>query len=88
MQEIPKYEQEWIEEIRLFELKLATSRLKNAPFEQIIEQMSHRLVNKIIHPLTKHLSESQTIEYDPVKSKQEYMDNYFNKFNRPADHID
>jgi len=49
--------------------------------------MSHRIVQKILDPLVIDLKESVDVDYDPVKSQKEYLDNYYNKFNRPSDHV-
>ena len=85
---IPEHEQEWIKTIVQQETELILKKLNNTDPEKLLELLSHRIVQKITHPLTVHLNEREICEYDPVKSKQEYMDNYFNKFSRPADHID
>lgn len=85
---ISEHEQEWIRNVVQKETELIIKKLNNHDPQQLIELLSHRIVKKIIHPLTVHLNDCEIAEYDPVKSRQEYMDNYFNKFNRQADHVD
>ena len=85
---IPEHEQEWIKTIVQQETELILKKLNNTDPEKLLELLSHRIVKKIIHPLTVHLNEREMSEYDAVKSKLEYMENYYNKFKRPADHID
>lgn len=87
MTSIPEHEQAWIEQIRQTELELALKKLPTQPVQQVLEFMTHRIVQKILDPLTIDLKENVEVNYDSVKSRQEYLDNYYNKFNRPSDHV-
>jgi len=76
-----------LEQIIYIETEIAKNKLGKCNPEHIIELMSHRIVQKILDPLVIDLKESVDVDYDPVKSQKEYLDNYYNKFNRPSDHV-
>lgn len=76
-----------LEQIISIETKIALNKLSSNSAEEVAEKFSHRIVQKILDPLIMSLKESIEIEYDPALSQKQYLDNYYNKFNRPSDHV-
>ena len=80
-------DEEFVKQIVAEELILALKKLPHHHAGKIIEHMSHRIVQKILHPMTEYLNDREIIEWDHEQSKKDYFENYYLKFNRPADHI-
>jgi len=79
--------EEFVKQIVAEELKLALKKLPYNNPEKIMENMSHRIVKKILHPFTDYLNDREIFNLDSEQSKKDYTENYFSKFNRPADHV-
>jgi glutamyl-tRNA reductase len=80
------YEQ-WLERVRQLEYGIALQRLANGdPLEQVMEDMSRRIIDKNLYPILKALRDIPT-NYDAEKSKKAYEDNYLSKTKPVADHV-
>ena len=81
------YEQ-WAQRVDMFERGRALQRLANGdPVEIVLEEMSRRITEKLLHPIFKKLRETAVTDYDMEKSKQEYFDKM--RYRTPvADHVD
>jgi len=80
--------QSWKDKITQQEINLAIKSLINGSSpEQVLEQFSTRLMNKLLHPYFKEIKEQQNKSFDLEESKQEYF-KLLEKRKPPADHIE
>jgi len=80
------YEQ-WLERVRQLEYGIALQRIaKGDTVEEVMEDMSRRIIEKSLYPILKALRDIPT-NYDVEKSKQTYKENYLNKTKPVADHV-
>jgi glutamyl-tRNA reductase len=80
--------EKWAERVDMFERGRALQRLANGdPIEDVIEEMSRRITEKLLHPIFKSIRESSGSNYDAEKSRQEYYEKM--KYRAPvADQVD
>lgn len=78
----------WASRASMFEKGRALQRIANGePAEQVVEEMSRRLTEKLMHPIFKAIRESAITDYDPVKNKERYEQTM--RYHTPvADHVD
>jgi glutamyl-tRNA reductase len=80
------YEQ-WIERVRQYEYGRSLQRVANGePIEQVLEEMSRRIVDKSLYPILKTIRNVPT-NYDAEKSRKAYEETYLNKHKPVADHV-
>jgi glutamyl-tRNA reductase len=81
------YEQ-WAERVDMFERGRALQRLaQGEPTEVVLEEMSRRIMDKLLHPIFKTIRESSNTEYDPAKNREAYIKAM--QYHAPvADHVD
>lgn len=81
------YEQ-WAERVNLFERGRAMQRIAQGDSpDKVIEEMSRRIMDKLMHPIYKAVRESSTSEYDAEKNRADYDQKM--RYRGPvADHID
>jgi glutamyl-tRNA reductase len=80
------YEQ-WIERVHQYEYGTSLQRIANGdPIEQVLEDMSRRIIDKCLYPILKTIRDVPT-NYDAEKCKKQYQENYLNKHNPVADHV-
>ena len=81
--------QDWIERARMYEHGVALQRIAQGQDpEQVMKDMSRRLMEKMLHPIYKTIQEAYTTEFDAEKSRRDYEEKYL-KHSRPvADHVD
>jgi len=78
---------QWIERVHQYEFGRSLQRIANGdPVEQVLEDMSRRIVDKCLYPILKTIRDVPT-NYDAEKSKKEYQENYLNKHKPVADHV-
>ena len=83
-----EFYEEWCERARIFEYKSASQRLTNKEdIEIILEEMSIKLLAKMMHPLFDLAKDEIVNEYDPVKSRAEYKRLYLDKVKPVPDHV-
>jgi glutamyl-tRNA reductase len=81
------YEQ-WIEKVRLFEYGVALQRIaKGDDVEIVLNSMSKRINQKLLHPLIECIKESYQTDYDPLNARKQYEEKYLKNSNRVADHM-
>jgi glutamyl-tRNA reductase len=81
------YEQ-WAERVNLFEKGRAMQRIaKGDDPEIVLEDMSRRIIDKLLHSIFTSIRESIKSDYDPAKNKAEYEK--IMQYHSPvADHVD
>ncbi len=80
----------WAERVRKYEFGFALQQIaKGENAEIVMEAMSARIVQKLLHPLVSEISKSSRYDsnYDPEESKRQYFEKM--QFRKPApDHVD
>lgn len=77
----------WIHESQEFELERSKKLLASGKDPQVVaEELSCRLVDKIMHPIYKEWLDYYQDGYI-YQSKVEYEENYIKRFARPGDHM-
>lgn len=78
----------WASRVEMFEKGRALQRIaKGDDPGEVMEDMSRRVMDKLLHPIFETISKSVNIEYDAVKSRQEY-EAAMRGVERAADHVD
>jgi glutamyl-tRNA reductase len=79
----------WCDRVRMFEHGHAMMQIAQGKDpDQVMEQMSRRIMDKLLHPIFKAISESTASTYNAEESKKQYRENYLDK--NPsgiADHV-
>lgn len=78
----------WVERVRLFEHGHALQRIaKGDDSETIIEEMSIRMMDKLMNPLYKAIRDTGRKPFDIEKSRKDYYDKYLSKHKAKSDHV-
>ena len=82
---------DWAERARMYEYGLALQQIAEGKDpEKVMEKMSRRLMDKLVHPLLKGITEHdlEEVKKSVEQSRLSYEEHYL-KLNAPrADHID
>ncbi len=80
--------EDWCYRARMFEHGVAMQRIAHGEsIEIVLEEMSNRLLAKMMHPLFEIAKDEIIDDYDPVKSREEYKKLYLDKVRPVADHV-
>jgi glutamyl-tRNA reductase len=81
--------EEWSKRVAMFEHGHAMMQIaQGKDTEQVLEEMSRRIMEKLLHPIYKALNESVISTYDLEKEKAAYKQHYLDKIpNGVADHV-
>lgn len=83
-----EFYEEWCTRARMYELGVAMQRIAlGESRELVLEEMSQRLLKKLMHPLYELAQSEVKIDFDKEKSKLEYQENYLDKVSPVADHV-
>ena len=78
---------EWSSRVSMFEKGHALQRIaKGDPIEQVLEDMSRRITDKLLHPILKVI-QTPTKDYDSEASKKRYEE-IMKNVGQAADHVD
>jgi len=79
----------WCERVRMFEHGHAMMEIaRGKDPEQVLEEMARRIMDKLLHPLYKIISENN-LTFDTEESKKTYKEKYLDKNPQGvADHVD
>ena len=78
----------WVERVRLFEQGYALQRIaKGDDHETIAEEMSIRMMDKLMNPMYKAIRDTHKSNFDAEKSRQAYYDKYLSKHRPKSDHV-
>ena len=80
--------EEWVERVRKYEYGLALQQIAigEDPMK-VVENMSKRMSQKIMHPVYKAIKDSSVLSIDMEESKKRYKENYLDKVSPVADHV-
>ena len=91
MRKLPEESVEhWASRVEKYEYGRALMKIaEGLPAEQVMEDMSRRIMAKLIHPLVDTLrSNAKWTEADAKESAQKYKENYIDRVEPAADHVD
>jgi glutamyl-tRNA reductase len=78
----------WATRVSMFEKGRAMQRIaRGDDIEKVMEDMSRRITDKIIHPVLKAVNNSENFEFDIEQSRNIYNEKMKNVA-KAADHID
>lgn len=79
----------WAKRVQMYEHGWAMQRIAEGdPVDSVLEDMSKRITQKLLHPLYKEISKSIVSTYDEAASKKLYEEKYL-KYRAPvADHVE
>ena len=79
----------WADRAKMYEHGRALQRIaEGKPVEEVLEEMSRRLVQKLMHPIYDIIHNTVTTEIDIEASRKEYAEKYLNKRQPVADHVE
>jgi len=78
----------WVNRVKMFEHGIALQSIaQGKDINDVLEKMSYRIIEKLLHPIYKSISNS--IELPNLEeSKKKYKEIYIDKVPRAPDHID
>jgi len=78
----------WASRVEMFEKGKAMQRIASGDDpNEVMEEMSRRIMDKLLHPIFEVINKSINTKYDAVKSRQEY-EKAMHGVERAADHVD
>lgn len=78
----------WANRVSMFEKGRAMQRIaQGEDIEKVMEDMSRRITEKLIHPVLKAITNSDNFEFDVEQSRNIYNEKMKNVA-KAADHID
>lgn len=79
----------WADRVAMYEKGVALQKLaEGEPLEKVMEDMSRRITQKLLHPVIQVIKESNVKTYDIEASKKQYEESYLNIRKPVADHVD
>lgn len=81
--------EDWAKRVQMYEHGWAMQRIAEGnTVDSVLEDMSKRITQKLLHPLYKEISKSIISTYDAEAGKKEYEEKYL-KYRAPvADHVE
>jgi glutamyl-tRNA reductase len=82
--------EDWTKRVAMYEHGHAMMQIAQGKDpEQVMEEMSRRIMDKLLHPIFKAINESSITKYDAEESKRRYKENYLDKNpHGVADHVE
>ena len=79
----------WCKRVEMYEHGWAMQRVAEGdPIEQVLEEMSRRLTQKLLHPIYDEIRKSSTAPYDAEAGRKEYEEKYLKDRAPVADHVE
>lgn len=78
----------WAARARMYEQGVAMQKIAQGEDpEKVLEELSRRLLDKLLHPIYKEIRESCITAYDSDVAKREYEEKYLKNYTPVADHV-
>jgi hypothetical protein len=79
----------WCKRVEMYEHGCALQRIAEGdPIDTVLDEMSRRIMQKLLHPLYDEMRKSSYTIYDVAAGRKEYEEKYL-KHNTPvADHVE
>jgi len=79
----------WIERARMYEHGVALQKIaQGEDLEQVMQEMSRRLMEKALHPIFKTIRDSAELNFDAKENRRSYEEKYLKNRAPVADHVD
>ena len=79
----------WADRAKMYEHGRALQRIaEGKPVEEVLEEMSRRLVQKLMHPIYDSIYNTVTTKIDMEASRKDYAEKYLNRQEPVADHVE
>ena len=86
--EINESLESWAARVVIFEKNRAMKKIANGgDLEEVMENMSRRIMDKMLHPILNSMHTVTTSTYDLKNSRQQY-DEIMKHVGKAADHVD
>lgn len=80
--------EKWAERVRMYEHGHALQRIaKGESTDKVLEDMARRIMEKLLHPILKHIQDIKPEEYNSEEARLNYEENYIKRYGPKADHI-
>ena len=80
--------EDWAKRVQQYEHGRALQRIAQGdPIELVLEDMSKRITQKLLHPFIQDLKDRHKTEYDAEASRQHYKEVYLDKTSPAADQV-
>jgi glutamyl-tRNA reductase len=78
----------WAKRVQMYEYGVALQQVaQGKDFNEVLEQMSARINQKMLHPIIKALQDTRIDQAELDLSKKTYEENYIKRYGPKADHI-
>jgi glutamyl-tRNA reductase len=79
----------WANRVSMYEKGVALQRIaEGEPLEKVMEDMSRRITQKLLHSVIKAVKDSSADSYNNEESKKRYEEAYLKNRVPVADHVD
>lgn len=80
---------DWVKRASMYEQGIAMQKIAEGHDPNIVlEDMSRRLMDKLLHPIYKEIQDSYKTDFDIEQSRRDYEEKYLNNRSPVADHVD
>jgi len=85
---IDESKEDWAKRVQQYEHGRALQRIAQGdPVELVLEDMSKRITQKLLHPIIQDIKDSNKTEFDVEVSRQRYKEVYLDKNLPVADQV-
>lgn len=79
----------WCKRVEMYEHGWAMQRIaEGVEIEKVLDEMSRRIMQKILHPIYDEIRKDSITNYDVAASRKEYEEKYLKNRVPVADHVD
>ena len=79
----------WCKRVEMYEHGCALQRIAEGdPIDTVLDEMSRRILQKLLHPLYDEMRKSANTTYDAEAGKREYAEKYLKNHTPVADHVE
>ena len=81
--------EDWCKRVQMYEHGWAMQRIAEGDdVEQVLDAMSRKIVQKLLHPLYDEIRKATTSTYNAETARKEYQEKYLNYRTLVADHVE
>ena len=79
----------WCKRVEMYEHGCALQRIAEGdPIDTVLDEMSRRIMQKLLHPLYDEIRKESNNSYDAVASRKDYYEKYLKHRSLVADHVE
>ena len=80
--------EDWAKRVQQYEYGHALQRIAQGdPVEQVLEDMSKRMTQKLLHPFIQDIKDGNKTEFDAEENRRRYKESYLDKNLPVADQV-